>query len=228
MGPKKFLPFIITGIMIIIFSSIVYAQEECKVLIPALSGTYEGKCKKGLAHGYGTATGTDTYTGQFKKGLPHGKGKYEWSTGEVYEGDWKNGVRDGVGSFTFMINEKDTLLAGLWVNDKYEGPVPERPKVIRKLNINRVSFFRQGDGQQVDISFYRGGTTNTEIMELTLIGSSGNEYNMGRSVGYENIQFPFECKVTYRTWNTMHSGTIDCVLELEIPQPGYWIIKVDN
>lgn len=42
-------------------------QSECKVLLPALSGSYEGGCRKGLADGDGVAIGTDTYKGSFKK-----------------------------------------------------------------------------------------------------------------------------------------------------------------
>jgi hypothetical protein len=68
--------------MLILFSgSILFAQEECKVLMPEISGSYTGKCKKGLAQGKGLAIGTDTYEGRFLKGLPDG-------TGKIYMGRW--------------------------------------------------------------------------------------------------------------------------------------------
>jgi hypothetical protein len=57
--------------------------ENCKVLLPALSGNYEGGCKKGLADGKGKASGTDVYEGEFSKELPHGKGTYTWSNGVI-------------------------------------------------------------------------------------------------------------------------------------------------
>jgi hypothetical protein len=56
--------------------------EDCKVLLPALSGSYEGSCKKGVADGRGKASGTDAYEGEFRKGLPDGKGTCTWSNGD--------------------------------------------------------------------------------------------------------------------------------------------------
>lgn len=39
----------------------------------------------------------DVYLGAFKGILPHGKGKYTWSDGTVYEGDWEEGKMTGKG-----------------------------------------------------------------------------------------------------------------------------------
>ncbi|KAI4296247.1 hypothetical protein L6164_036220 [Bauhinia variegata] len=39
----------------------------------------------------------DAYIGKIKSVLPHGKGKYTWSDGTVYEGDWEEGKRTGKG-----------------------------------------------------------------------------------------------------------------------------------
>ena len=44
------------------------SQAQCKVLLEAVSGEYEGGCKKGKADGKGIAKGTDSYEGEFKKG----------------------------------------------------------------------------------------------------------------------------------------------------------------
>jgi hypothetical protein len=212
-----------------IFSiQILRAQVECKVLVPALDGDYDGKCKNGLAHGKGVARGIDTYTGTFRKGIPHGKGKYEWSTGEFYEGDWRNGLREGEGVYVFKINERDTTLAGLWEQDKYMGPKPEKPKIMQKYNIDRVTFYRQGDGGKVELEFYLAGAVNGSIENLSLVGSSGSEFSMGRTVGFQNVEFPFECKVIYRSFNTLMTVQRDCSLELKIFQPGSWQVKIYN
>ena len=37
------------------------------------------------------------YVGNFKGVLPHGKGKYTWSDGTIYEGDWEDGKITGKG-----------------------------------------------------------------------------------------------------------------------------------
>ena len=73
-------------------NSVNAQQKECKVTVPALSGTYSGGCRNGLAHGKGTAQGIDFYEGQFSKGVPSGKGLYRWKDG-LYEGEWVNGLR---------------------------------------------------------------------------------------------------------------------------------------
>ncbi|PIN08105.1 Phosphatidylinositol-4-phosphate 5-kinase [Handroanthus impetiginosus] len=39
----------------------------------------------------------DVYLGAFKGSIPHGKGKYTWSDGTVYEGDWEEGKMTGKG-----------------------------------------------------------------------------------------------------------------------------------
>ena len=71
----------------LLLAGFTYAQD-CKVLKESISGSYTGDCKKGRAHGEGTAKGEDSYTGEFKKGLPHGFGKYTWADGSMYEGDF--------------------------------------------------------------------------------------------------------------------------------------------
>ncbi|KPK83525.1 MAG: hypothetical protein AMS27_12600 [Bacteroides sp. SM23_62_1] len=207
---------------------VLFAQEPCRVLIQNLEGEYEGKCKKGLANGKGVARGIDTYTGSFKEGLPHGKGTYVWSTGDVYEGEWKEGLREGLGTFTFKMNEKDTVLSGIWEKDRYIGPVIEKPRVVRKYNIDRVNFFRQGDGYQVEIAFYQGGNLAAGLENFMIVGSSGSEYSVGKSVGFQNVSFPFTCTVNYSIWNAFRTQIFDCDLEFEISQPGHWMVKVYN
>ncbi|KAF9608375.1 hypothetical protein IFM89_009741 [Coptis chinensis] len=41
----------------------------------------------------------DRYAGSFKGLLPHGKGKYTWSDGTVYDGEWDHGKVTGAGNF---------------------------------------------------------------------------------------------------------------------------------
>ena len=40
------------------------------------------------------------YTGDFKDGKRHGTGKYIYPNGDIYEGEWKNNIREGEGTFT--------------------------------------------------------------------------------------------------------------------------------
>lgn len=43
----------------------------------------------------------DVYAGSFKGLLPHGKGKYTWSDGTAYEGDWEEGKMTGKGRISW-------------------------------------------------------------------------------------------------------------------------------
>ena len=39
--------------------------------------------------------------GEFKNGKPNGDGIFTWLDGRKYDGQWKDGVRDGKGTLTF-------------------------------------------------------------------------------------------------------------------------------
>ena len=220
----------VIGWLILLFfiSYPVHSQLECKVLLPALSGEYDGECKKGLAHGKGIAKGVDRYEGRFVKGYPHGKGRYEWSTGEYYEGDWKKGLRDGTGSYHFYSNQKDTIFAGIWENDRYQGPVYGQPKVTQKLNVDRINFNRLADGEKVEMVIYQGGSPTSEVYGFTVVGNSGTEYSVGKAVGFSGVIFPFKCRVTFSTLNAFRTQSFDCIVDFEISEPGNWQVKIHS
>ena len=215
-------------ILLFLITCPVYSQLECKVLVPALSGEYDGGCKKGLAHGNGIAKGTDRYEGRFVKGYPQGKGRYEWSTGEYYEGDWKKGLRDGKGSYHFYYSTKDTVFAGMWKQDKYIGPDYGRPKVTQQLNVSRVDFSKVGDGQKVEVGIFQGGNPASELYNFTIAASSGSEYEVGQKVGFNSVIFPFTCRITYSSLNAFRTQSFDCIVEIEISEPGNWLVKIHN
>lgn len=70
-------------------------------MLSAISLSYSGECKDNKAHGKGKAAGQDIYEGEFKAGYPEGKGLYIWKTGDWFEGNWKKGIREGVGEMHF-------------------------------------------------------------------------------------------------------------------------------
>jgi len=166
------------------------AQQNCKVLTKNISESYTGDCKKGLAHGSGSAKGIDLYKGEFRKGLPHGKGTYNWNEGEryvgdwkkgerfgkgtytdlqggKYTGDWKNGMKDGEGTFELKLNDQDSIMAGLWKEDKYLGPKPERSyEIISRRSIDRVTMIRISDGNRFVVKTMQNGMENTTIQNF--------------------------------------------------------------
>merc|ERR1712129_648781 len=47
------------------------------------------------------ATGGCSYDGAFENDTFHGEGVFKWGDGRKYEGQWKGGLMDGKGTFTF-------------------------------------------------------------------------------------------------------------------------------
>ncbi|NOU47999.1 MAG: hypothetical protein HOO86_13190 [Bacteroidales bacterium] len=206
-----------------------YSQEQCKVLKPEISGTYEGKCKKGLANGKGIAIGTDRYEGKFSNGLPHGKGTYTWSTGETYTGEWFNGKRDGVGVYTMHVNGKDSVQDGIWQKDKFGGPKPKNPVVIYKSGVDRYNFQKNITAKnRVLIDLLQNGSRNIAISNFLITCSSGYETKIGESIGYDEVTFPVTIKLSYSTMNKLHTMPIEVKFEFEISEPGDWTVELNN
>jgi hypothetical protein len=219
-------------ILFMVFSLLSYnlsAQQDCMVLKPEIAGKYVGKCKDGLAHGKGKADGIDSYTGQFSKGLPHGMGTYTWLNGDSYTGEWERGYRQGEGTFKFKSNGKDTTLTGLWENDKYAGPKPPEPRIIKSLNVDRYTFIKSGKIQnRVLINLYQNGTRNQTVENFMIVSSSGNITSIGQSAGFENIIFPVSIKVNYTTLNKTRTQRLYVIFEFEIYEPGTWDVTIYN
>ena len=214
--------------LIVLTATLGQAQNDCKVLVPDLSGNYVGKCKKGFAHGKGKAVGKDTYEGSFKKGLPNGGGTYTWASGATYKGDWVYGVREGEGVYKFKYNGKDSIQSGIWDNDIYKGKKPLRPKVIYKEFVTNYNFRRDGDGDRILTDLKLNGQPNKDILDFSIISTSGTPFELGRSHGIQYIDFPVIVKLKYISWNAAHSSRHTATFEFEIYEAGNWQIDVTN
>lgn len=215
--------------LLIAISFQLIAQEACVVLIPEISDTYSGKCKNGLANGKGRAEGIDTYEGKFSEGLPHGRGTYTWANGNTYTGEWFKGKRQGPGTLTVKLATKDSIVDGLWDDDRYLGPKPKAPRVITKVGVDRYSFKKlAGTKDRVLIDIKQNGMRNTTVTNFSMTTSNGVETNLGFSVGYDYIDFPVTIRVTYVTQNKMRTQTYQVIFEFEISEPGDWIVEIHN
>lgn len=215
-------------ILLFIFPFTIVGQEQCKVLVPEIAEQYIGKCKKGLANGKGVAIGVDRYEGTFKKGYPNGKGTYTWSTGEVYNGQWIEGQRHGVGTYSYTEEGKPAIMAGIWEENKYIGPEPKKPKVLASTSIERYNFTRQGDGNQITINFYLSGNNNIDMENFSAAVTSGSRFESPGKVGWESVTFPFTCKVSYNSWNKTHTNRVATRFEFQITQSGRWTLNLYN
>jgi len=133
---------LLISVMIPIFVS---AQQTCKVLLPELDSIYAGECKRGLANGSGEAWGKFYYKGKFVNGYPHGEGRAEYPDGTVYNGSWKDGLRNGKGTVTFRENGDLVEKTWIWKNDvKQKEMLPAAYKIITQRNIGRLRIYDQG------------------------------------------------------------------------------------
>ena len=83
---------------------------------------YEGEIENGKPNGNGIWTQMDgaTYVGQFVNGLREGVGTFTWSSqgpesGSVYEGEYKNNRRNGKGKRTYR---DGSILEGDWKDNE--------------------------------------------------------------------------------------------------------------
>ena len=198
--------------------------SECKVKIPAISGTYSGGCKNGLADGMGIAQGVDLYKGQFREGVPHGKGTYTWAGGTYYEGAWRSGLKDGKGKLV----SRDSIVSGYWRAGTFVGKttVPSY-KVTRSLSVIRSTIIKSDCADnEIKMQFLRAGVANAGMSGFTLAYTSGNEFRAGSYIGLNNLQFPVDIKVTFNAYNFFRTAQYEVIFEFTINEPGCWNVNV--
>ena len=203
-------------------------EEQCEVLLPSIAETYEGKCRNGLAHGKGLATGLDTYEGDFKKGYPHGNGVFQYDNGDLYTGQFKKGRQDGEGTLSTKINDRDTIISGIWIDGVYAGPKPKHPQVLYKYGIDSYSIKKVREGERFLIDIYLNGMPNGDLENFTIVSTSGTQLQMGRSIGFENITFPVICRLRYSTWNKLRTSRHEAIFEFKLEEPGDWKVRIIN
>jgi len=209
----------------------LYAQEECSVLLTDISGKYEGECKKGKAEGQGTATGTDEYTGTFKGGYPEGKGVYTWKNGNVYDGMWVKGKREGEGKMIIKREGKaDSVVSGFWKKNEYAGKF-EKPYIIhnRTNHISKLEIRKGKESSksiQIEVSSTSGGLANingsiTPKLEISEIILAKGNYTQIQHVSTStkgtikklvDVTFPFRARIRFGTQE----------VDLEIQEEGNW------
>lgn len=217
--------------LIFFFAIIMFGGAEaqnCKVLKEELAGEYEGECRKGLAHGMGTATGIDSYTGGFKKGLPDGKGVYHYASGDVYEGQMKKGGRHGTGKMTLHREAQlDSTYYGRWNNDKFAGQdIKSMYKIVEKRDCDRVNV-RRMNAEENAIQF-EVFVRNMKVRipgNVMLSGSSGVQRLDPNFIGFENITFPFSGSIRYEAPNKTGTSQLEVYVNIELYAPGNWKVS---
>lgn len=196
-------------------SAVMLAQEgeDCQVEPEALQGTYEGDCRRGKAHGYGKATGTDTYEGDFRKGYPDGQGTYTWSNGNVFEGTFKKGKKEGEGKLTYNPEvHPDSVLTGFWRDDTYYGFYEDPYKVLAKTSpVNRIIVRKLGESPH-------------DIMiegDMDYLRERGLNSRFFNGKGFDNVQFPFTLDME------ANHANVPFRFKVIIYEPGRWEVVVN-
>jgi hypothetical protein len=214
-------------ISVLITCTVINAQESnCKVVMGTISESYSGKCKNGLAQGKGIAQGTDHYEGQFNKGLPDGMGVYTWADGTYYDGQWKNGMKEGKGKMVY----KDSVVTGYWRANSFVGAKLVSPyRVTQSLSVTRYTFTKTVmTANGIRLRILQGGTENSGIEDFSLVYSSGEEYRNGSIIGIQNVMYPVDVKIRYRSWNQLRTAQYNVIFEFTIVDPGTWEIMISN
>ncbi len=139
-------------------------SQNCTVEKASLKGTYTGDCKRGKASGKGKAIGTDTYEGEFKAGMPDGQGTYTWSNGDSYTGKFSKGQREGKGIMT--VKNQDgaaSYLDGFWEKDEFIGK-NEHPYIVHYTSRLVVT---------VDVKFKRDAFKQINFLVSNTLGGAG-------------------------------------------------------
>jgi hypothetical protein len=97
-----------------------------------------------MMDGYGKMSFSDgdVYEGDFKNDLKEGKGKMSYSNGSVYDGEFKNNMIDGYGKMSYS----DISLEGNWMNGKRNGEFILKstvmPNIEKKLVYNNDILYK--------------------------------------------------------------------------------------
>jgi len=154
------------SLALLLMSSYTYSQD-CAVEKESLKGTYTGDCKKGKAHGKGKAVGADTYEGEFKNGVPDGQGVYTWSNRNMFDGRYVKGLKDGKGTLTFRREgAQDSVVEGYWKKDVYIGKHENPWEVISKT----------GSVTKVEVEY---SPANSERIKIIVTNTTGGVSAIG-------------------------------------------------
>ncbi|WP_235297084.1 MORN repeat-containing protein [Portibacter marinus] len=220
--------------LVVLMSMFAFAlsAQDCEVKVEALSGSYEGKCRKGLAHGKGKAMGEDTYEGSWKKGYPDGNGVYTFANGNVYEGKFDKGMKAGEGVMKFATDDLPDL-EGYWIDDEYAGKDKKVYDVIdRSTSIKTVRFRRiSGDINQITFKFANQGkpvkATDITFECPNAVFVNGTDFEAVYSIS----EFPIKGNVRFRAAGLRTAnGSSDYVsgqAEFEITFKGDWEVTIE-
>jgi hypothetical protein len=141
-------------------ASSISSAPELPIILPEARSCYRGQLKGRLPHGIGILfyprndpQGRNFYQGAFVDGFPHGDGLLVWLCGDKYEGAFNQSVREGIGTWTYTLNNKRVVYRGEFKNNISHGQgVYRRDDLHGEIFVYKGAFFngfRSGNGKYV-------------------------------------------------------------------------------
>ena len=152
-----------------------------------------------------------------------------YANGGKYEGHWKNGVRNGEGKYSILVDGKEIITDGLWEQDKYLGKKKVKGyKIIKKQSVSRFTIRRVGDKlNRVTLKVKNNGQALVNLTNIT--GSMGNKVEYQGYTVFENINtFPFSCEMRYSVPSKLGSVSVPVEFFFEIIEPGDWMVEIQH
>lgn len=214
--------------------------QNCSVKDPNISGSYEGDCRRGKAHGEGIAKGKDTYEGEFRKGEKHGQGTYTYQNGNIFKGEFEEDQRYGFGKFVSATDSTQNK-EGFWKGKNFMGKNKESLKgykIIVAQNVNEPSFSKgKGDENKLTITVrdINKGIKNLSISDYGAARpqqvqyfSSGDSGSGTAILPVLDINYPFEATISYSVPNKSNNFDLPVILRIQIIEPGDWKMNVNH
>ena len=111
-------------IHLIIFPTLIFSGG-CSSIVGLIEEKVARKCDSNVrsdnwhnCKGYKSFSSGSIYQGYFRNGKRNGEGTYKWPNGDEYKGEWSNGKRNGEGTLTWSNGD---YYVGEWFNDKRSG-----------------------------------------------------------------------------------------------------------
>ncbi len=201
--------YLILFIFLIAVDCLAQTNEKCKVLNEELIGTYIGSCSNGLANG---------------------KGEFKFANGTfIYVGNFKDGKIDGKGEiFSIVKNKRTSIKKGNWEDNVFVGDKSGPYQIKNSVNLDRYTVTKNSGGtNKVMINFIQNGSRN-KVSQLSVTVNNGERIIGDYTDGYENIRFPFTCRINYTTQSKFKATNYNVSFEIEIYDAGSWEIFLYN
>ena len=148
----------------------------------------------------------DKYVGNFKNGMQDGKGTFTWANGAVYEGSWKNNKRDGKGVYKWSNGD---VYDGDWKDNRPNGQGTLKTVAGMQYKGGFVDGLEEGQGVQIDKDgnrfdgFFKQGKKNGPFVETDKDGKVYSDFIITKpqnSLNYFKPQLDFAHKHFETIW----------------------------